>query len=426
MGEGEGGIFCFSSLPPRILKNMDYETITECRICQGNDLKEYLDLGWVPLSNGLLASENELCKSYPLKVLFCQTCFTSQLSITVDPEILYSDYPYRSSVSNTFREHCSEMAASIKPMLKDNYSPSMIDIGSNDGCLLEEFKKNGYSVWGVEPCTQLANLSKEKEITTTNKFWSYRAAQKIPVADVVTVTNCFAHIDDLYHFMIAVTSRLSKPNGILVIEVPYLYDLLSQNRFDTIYHEHLFYFLLKPLQTFLYGFEMTLFRVERHPIHGGSIRIYAAYYKNINTAEKSVTDMIEFEKTQGLYEFESYIKYAEKFEKMKHSFRELITGLKNEGFKIAGYGAAAKGINLLNYCGIDCRSISYIADDTKSKQGKTAPGCRISIVGPERFYTEKPDYILILPWNFENEMIGKVKHIEAKIILPSVAEMLSS
>src|SRR3990167_3094245 len=283
----------------------DFKIVTHCRICGSGNLRQYLDLGNSPLANALLSSSSASFKRYPLVVLFCEECSLSQLSIVINPNILYRDYPYHSSVSKTFQDHCLEMAKTLKKMtlIED---PHMVDIASNDGCLLEQFKKSGFSVIGVEPSKNLAREANQKGLFTINDFWSEESSNAVIDADVITALNVFAHVDDLKSFLKGVTKSLHK-SGVLVIEVPYLYNLLSKNQFDTIYHEHLSYFLLKPLVTLFNSSGLTLFRVEEYDIHGGSIRVYASKDRPV---EKSVDKMLAFEKKKNLQDFKTYIGYA--------------------------------------------------------------------------------------------------------------------
>src|SRR3989338_6027440 len=258
-----------------------YKKIKRCRVCGSKDLVKYLDLGKNPLANSVV-NPKDMGKSEPkflLGVLYCNNCSLSQLSVVVDPKILFSRYVYRSSISKTFQAHCAEMADNVISLLGSRKKELVVDIASNDGCLLEQFKKKGFMVIGVEPAENIAKIANSKGIETLCKFWDDGAAktilEKYGKAKVITATNVFAHVDDLNSFLRAVSILLDK-NGLFIIEVPYLYDLLAKNEFDTIYHEHLSFFLVKPLGILLDRNKLRIFKVEKHSIHGGSLRILAS------------------------------------------------------------------------------------------------------------------------------------------------------
>lgn len=391
---------------------MAFKQVTRCRICNSPHLHSYLNLGETPLANGLVSSTTDEVTKYPLKVLFCDFCSLSQLSIVVDPKIMYSEYHYRSSVSQTFKNHCRDMALHLKEMFKVDF-PKMVDIASNDGALMREFQKVGYAVMGVEPARNLnwpycgGEPPVERPLPVIDAFWSHDVTKLYTVGlgrDIITATNVFAHVDDLGDFLAGVREWLTD-KGVFVVEVPYLYDLLSKHQFDTIYHEHLSYFLLKPLQILFDYCQLPIFRVERHPIHGGSLRIFAS--KNAHPVEKSVDDLIEFEIANNLYDFFTYEHFSNEVTQVRDDLVILLENLKAQGKKVMGYGASAKGCNLLNFSRLDSSHIKMIVDDTPDKQGKFIPGCNIPIVDFSHFNKEQPDYILLLAWNFAAELIAK-------------------
>lgn len=434
----------------------DYKWITECRICGSARLKKYLDLGKQPLANQLLSSKHHLSKKYPLQVLFCQECSLSQLSVVVEPTILYTNYPYHSSVSETFRKHCREMAKTINE-INPFESKVIIDVASNDGCLLREFQEEGKFRWliGYEPSQNLSeesikNLSridfrKKTHIDIRNQFFNKETP--IPHADVITATNVFAHVDNIKEFASLMESSLQKYNkSFCVVEVPYLFELLSKNQFDTIYHEHLSYFIFKPIKTLFNRFGLRIFRVDRMPIHGGSLRIYACpdfykeehylddppppkdgkkHYRNdltikevdsndIYPTEESVKDIEFFERTSGLYTFKLYSNFGRKVEDIRHHLKNLLKDLRSQDKKVMGYCASAKGSTLLNYCNIDTTYISAIVDETPQKQWKYMAGTGIPIVPFSHFESTDPDYIALLSWNFSEELMSKTRAHKAK------------
>ena len=375
-------------------------------------MSPYLNLGNLPPPNVLKQSKSEISKTYPLVVLFCTKCSLSQLSVVVNPNVMYKDYVYNSSISKTFQEHCSTLAKSVIALgITDN----VLDIASNDGCLLEQFRLNGFkNLVGVEPAKNFTYTDKE----LINDFWSkelsYTINQKF---DVITATNVFAHVDDLNNF-VSGASNVINDTGVFIIEVPYLMDLIDNNQFDTIYHEHLSYFLIKPIKLILEKFGLGVFRVERTKIHGGSIRVYSS--KNRIT-ESSVSNLLNFEETHSFYNLHKYQYFSYAVNNLRKDIFDKIESLRSSGMKIMAYGASAKGSILLNYCGITNQHIISVVDDTPSKQGKFIPGCGIPIVPFDSFKSEQPDYILLTAWNFAKEMMDKTKfHQDAngKYIIP--------
>lgn len=401
-----------------------YRRVKECRVCFSTNIVKYLDLGETPLANSLvdIKHRHKQESKFPLEVLYCKNCSLSQLSIVVNPKILFSRYVYHSSVSKTFQEHCAKMANKVIAMLGTGKNKLVVDIASNDGCLLRQFKIRGFKTLGVEPAENIVKKANANGIGTICAFWGKDVAQKISEkngkAKVITATNILAHVDDLNEFLKAVNLLLDE-DGLFVIEVPYLGDLLTKNEFDTIYHEHLSYFLVKPLMRLYNGHGLKIFRIEKYPIHGGSIRILAS--KNAFEEDDSVQKFLESELNKKLYEMRTYQNFEIKVGEVKNKLQKLLTELRHKNKKIAAYGASAKGNTLLNYCGIDSRLVSFIIDDTPEKQNHLAPGSRISIVDASYLHKENPDYLLLLAWNFAKEIMQKTGLIykrDVKYIIP--------
>lgn len=403
-----------------------YQPIEECRICGSKKLTKYLHFGMMPLANAYVepnSKEKEF--GFPLEVLFCETCALSQLSIVVEPEIMFSNYSYHSSISKTFQKHCSDMADQLKGYLK---KPNLfvLDIASNDGCLLREFKKKGFRVLGVEPAKNLAALANAEDLETMPFFWSEPIAQKIlqknGSPDAIVATNVFAHVHDLKNFVQNV-KRILADEGVFIIEVPYALNLIKKNEFDTIYHEHLSYFLVKPLK-FLFEQEgMELRDVQEMPIHGGTIRVFVTKKENkVFLYQKNrVEEFLAHEKKEGLHDLKSYFDFVNKLLDIKIDLLELLSKLKKSGKTIAAYGASAKGNTMLNYCGVSSDFIDFIIDETPEKQNKLYAGNHIPIFGYEELEKRKPDYLMILAWNFAKEIMGKTKEHEkrgGKYIIP--------
>lgn len=391
----------------------------KCRVCKSTKLTRYLDLGEVPLANSLLDNPQDGERLYPLKVMRCEECSLSQLSHVVNPKLMYTSYFYHSSISNTFKKHCSDMA---KHLLEHFYPlqdqgdkrPEVLDIASNDSCLLNEFDRVGYFCTGVEPASNLTRCN--PDIHVVRDFWSEKLVKSYGwKKDFIIATNVLAHVDDLHDFLRGVRYALS-PMGMFVVEVPYAVNLLEKNQFDTIYHEHLSYFLLTPLMQAYRECGLHIFHIEQYPIHGGNIRIYASGYEYPRF--KTIKHVLTVEDQKGMLMHEAYDQLADRVYKIKEDLYILLRQLHEAGAKVMGYGASAKGISLLNYSSIKREWIHSIVDDTPDKQGKFTPGTRIPIVDFSHFNKEKPNYVLLLAWNFAPELIGYTKHLGAKYIIP--------
>ena len=386
----------------------------KCRVCSSERLQKYLSLGAMPLANNLVElNRQETDMFFPLEVQFCNNCKLSQLTIVVNPEIMFSEYSYRTSVSSTFRKHFEEMAREVKKLFSETEKPLALDIGSNDGCLLEGFEKQGFRVLGVEPAGNLAKIANGQGIETIPGFWNEQTSKKILKekgnVQIVTATNVFAHVDDVHAFIQNVESVLSK-GGIFIIEVPHALNLVTKNEFDTIYHEHLSYFLVKPLLFLFEKTGMEVFDVERVPTHGGSIRVFAKQKENkkIIVEKEKINAFILEEERNGLYEIAAYKKFAEKTMKAKKDFVQLLQELKKQNKKIAGYAASAKASTLLNYCGIGKETIGFIIDDAPEKQNRAFAGNRVPIVANSWLEKEKPDILVIFAWNIAKEIMQKI------------------
>ena len=404
----------------------DSKPLKSCRICNNTNLIKYLDLGSTPLANAIIKKEdlNKEEKSFPLEVMFCPECCLSQLSLVVNPKIMFSNYPYRSSISKTFIEHCKEIATICQHSYDVKDSDLIIDIASNDGCLLQQFKVMGSRVIGVDPATNLAEIANKNGIKTINAFWSRDIAERIAKehghAKVITAMNVFAHVNDLNEFVDGVKTLLDK-DGIFIIEAPHALHLIENTEFDTIYHEHLSYLLLKPLEKLFSKYNMNIFRVDETPIHGGSIRVYVGHNESRHTKDPSVGMVTEKERNGKLYRIEGYQSFSKRVEKIKQDLNEILHKIKNDDKVVAAYGASAKGNTLLNYCKIKSDLITFVADDTPEKQNHFTPGSRIPILKSEQITIQQPDYLILLAWNFAKELMKKTQDYEkngGKYIIP--------
>lgn len=403
--------------------------VDRCRICDSEKLYMYLDLGKLPLANRFVKSPHEDEPRFPLEVLYCEDCGLSQLSLAIDPEVLFSYYPYHSSVAEPFRKHCAAIAAEAQGYFPKGGSGALaVDIASNDGCLPGEFAKKGFDVLGVDPAKNLAEIANRKGIPTICAFWGKDAANEIISrggADVITATNVFAHVHDVNGFVEQV-QRALKDEGIVMFEFHYAWELIKNNAFDTIYHEHHSYFLLRPVKMLFEKHGLRIFDARIFRMHGGALRVYAVKSGNKAVETRlSVQEMLRFEEENGLYNKKTYREFAGKVEKIKKDLLVFLREQKKAGKLVAGFGAAAKGNTLLNYCGVNSSLVRFIVDETQDKQGLYYAGTGIPIVGIGEIAKRKPDFIIIFPWNFEKEIIrnkvGVIKEFKAnggKYVIP--------
>jgi len=399
---------------------------TRCRICKNEHFFNILDMNKMPLANAFLEKKelNDKENYYPLKLVRCESCGLVQIDEIIPPEILFKNYIYVSGTSQALSRHFRDLAAGVVRDFKLNTKSLIIDIGSNDGTLLKVFKKYGCQVIGVEPAENIAKIAKKNGITTVTNFFSGKVAKKIirehGNAKVITATNVFAHTHDL-ESMLEGISILLENEGVFIIEVPYLFDLLENLEFDTIYHEHLSYFAVKPLDLFFNKNGFKIINIERVKIHGGSIRIFVSKHSSGFSIDQSVVQLQLQEKSKGFNDNFIYKHFSEKVKSLKINLVKLLASLKKENKKVIGYGAAAKGNTLLNYYQIGPDLIEFIADLNPMKQNKFTPGTHIPVYNTQKIYQEKYDYMLILAWNFTNEIINqqkKFKELGGKFIVP--------
>lgn len=397
---------------------------TECRICGNKNLYKFLSLGHTPLVNSFLRKDqlDKIEPYYPLDVYICNNCYLVQLLDVVFPDVIFKDYVYVTGTSKPMKIHFEGLAKDIFQNFKINKNSLVVDIGSNDGTLLQSFLEYDYQVLGVEPASNISKLAKDRGIRTINDFFSEKCATKIyeeyGKADIITATNVFAHIDNLQDILQGINCLLTD-DGIFIIEVPYLLNLLNNSEFDTIYHEHLSYFSIYPLIYLVKKFGLEIVNIEQLSIHGGTIRVFIQ--KLSGKQSQNVIDMLATERNSGLYSLDIYNKFSRHTISIKERLVKLLDTLKNDGARITGYGAAAKGNILLNYCKIGTNILDYISDTTPFKQGLYTPGMHIPVVSEEIFHKDFPDYVLLLAWNYTNDILKKeTKYIQngGKFIIP--------
>jgi SAM-dependent methyltransferase len=390
-----------------------------CRTCGGSELEQFLDLGFTPPADRFLRAEQllEAEVHYPLGVLMCAQCGLAQLNYVVPPELLYQqDYPYEASITRTGRIHWGEFAKTTRERFDLGSADLVIDIGSNVGVLLDAFKNEGVRTLGIEPAGNIAAIARNNGIETLNDFFGIDVARNVvndkgPAA-VITATNVFAHVDDLTSFIKAVDILLA-PNGVLIIEAPYFTNLLEQLEYDTIYHEHLSYLSVKPLLAFFGRVGMEVFRIEQRDIHGGSFRIHVARAGRMPVSAE-VGELLRLEETKGVHSRETLDQFARKVEKNRDDLNWLLYSLKRQGKRIAAASAPAKGMTLLNYCRLGTETLDFVTEKSTLKIGKYTPGTHIPVVSDDELIERRPDYALLLAWNFADEIINNLAAYRAK------------
>ena len=401
-----------------------YSHNTACRVCGNQHLYKFLELGPQPPANAFLTEKQFSDEQYyPLDVYFCPRCGLVQLTDVVDPKVLFKDYAYFTGKSSkTMQLHFKKLATKLTKRYRLKPRDLVVDIGGNDGTFLKNFKCRTLN---IDPATNVVEEAVKNGVDSICAFWdaklALRVLNKYGKAKIITATNVFAHVNNLYDFMAGI-SLLLADDGTFVVEVPHFLNLYKNNEWDTIYHEHLSYFLLEPLLTISERFRLGLFKVEQLPVHGGSIRCYIGQiWSSLGWLPPSVAKLYDKEWKLKLYEPETYKTFANKVKKTKNELVTLLTKLKKSGKRIVGYGAPAKGNTLLNYCGIGNDILDYLTDTTPYKQGRYSPGTHIPVVSPEFFHEDSPDYALMLPWNYKKEILEKEKEFiknGGKFIVP--------
>jgi SAM-dependent methyltransferase len=381
--------------------------ISVCRGCDSQRLVEVLNLGDQPLANRLLKSPQEFDQEecYPLKLMVCDQCKLMQLAHTVKPELLFFDYPYFTSMSRTYRTHLETSAGRYIREFRLTKESRVLEVASNDGSFLKHFVEAGIPCLGVEPAETVAVAAEASGVTTLVKFFGAELAEDLVAdgwqSDLVLANNILAHVPDLRGFVHGL-AKVLKPNGRIIAEFPYGVDFIRNCEFDTIYHEHVFYFTLLPLLKIFSEFGLRVQKVERLPLHGGSIRLFAGH--------KRCCDIQVSEMSQMLVDEFNGLDYRRFNAMAMDSIRQVSSRVKrwrHEGRTIACYGAAAKGHSLLNAAGLDDADIDFIADVTPSKWGKYSPGGHIPIVPTDELAKRQPDYVLLLAWNWRREVLER-------------------
>lgn len=379
-----------------------------CRAC-GHTIDDFLAFGDMPLANDLVAGPAEARGQdrFPLTLAFCPNCSLVQLRETVDPERLFRDYVYMSSNSTSFVAHAGRIVQRLVAQRRLGPSSRVVEIASNDGYLLEHYVRADIPVLGVEPARNIAAIARKRGVETLEDFFSADVGRRLAAsgkaADVIHANNVLAHVAALKDVVTGVAALL-KADGIAVFEVPYLFDLLRRLEFDTVYHEHLCYFSLTSLTRLFAAASLEVCDVERIPVHGGSLRIFVRHTTGA-PASAAVDNLLTEERDNGVFDAAIYRGFAIRVQAFRSRFRDYLADLRAKGHSVAAYGASAKGATLLNYCDVGADLVDFVADVSPLKQGRAMPGSGIPIVSPAELQTRRPDYVVLLAWNFAEEIV---------------------
>jgi SAM-dependent methyltransferase len=389
-----------------------------CRLCGGRLGETFVDLGLSPLCESFVAPEqlDQMEPYFPLHVLVCGCCFLVQLREYVSPESIFREYAYFSSYSTSWVAHARAYCEMIQARLGLGRDSLVVELASNDGYLLQHFLPLDVPVLGIEPAANVAEVAIDKGIPTCVDFFGRALADVLVAegkrADLIIGNNVLAQVPDLHDFVAGV-ARLLKPDGVITLEFPHLERLMSENQFDTIYHEHFSYFSLTTIERLAAWHGLRLIDVDELATHGGSLRVYLAHASGAHPTLDSVADLLAREQRRGLRDLRTYAAFADQVKRTKRRLLAFLIAAKDQGKVICGYGAPGKGNTLLNYCGIGPDFLDFTVDRNPYKHGRFTPGMHIPIHPVEALDARRPDYVLILPWNLKDEIVQQMRHIAA-------------
>ena len=392
--------------------NNDYRKIYNCRVCDGTNLTDILDLGMQPWGNDFRDNPGE-AKKYPLQTLFCNDCSTFQVKHNVPKEIMYDDHTYLSGANQSMYEHFQSVSLSAYQK-SNNSAKFVVDIGSNDGTLLKTYKEIGLNVLGVEPCKNISEEAIASGIPTVIDFFDNDIANQIIKnhghADIISAANVFYHVEELHDIVKGIKNLLSS-DGIFIVQGTYLPNLIEKNEFDIIYHEHLLYYRIENLNFLLKRYDLEVFDVDFAEVHGGSFIAYICH-KGAKVISNEVNEVISQEISKGYHTIEPYMNFATRVEELKTSIQKTIRSILDNGKSIYAYGAPVKGTVMMNYCELDSSMIPIAAEVNKAKINKYIPGVDIKVL--DEASLDEPDYYFLLSWNFLDHFMKSKEYLSGK------------
>ncbi|MCE7000421.1 class I SAM-dependent methyltransferase [Saccharothrix sp. S26] len=385
--------------------------VRSCRVCGAEDWHTFLELGRVPLANSFVTDESVPEQIFPLALMSCRSCRLMSLTHVVDEHDLYEHYFYVSSPSRLIHWHMEGLAAHYRSRLDLGPDSLVVEIGSNNGDQLSKFREFGCAVLGIDPARNITAQARARGIDTVTDFFTAEVAKRVRAghgrADLMMARHVIAHIDDL-HDVVAGVRELLAPDGLFVLEVPYLVELINRRAFDTVYHEHLSYFLVSTLQRLFERFGMRVVDVAEFDVHGGSIVVTIAHADSRHRVNPETVDArVRAEEEAGLFRDEAYDGFADIVDRLRASLRSSLLDLREEGLRLAGYGASAKGVTLLTTSQVPPGSLEFCSDTTPEKQGTLVPGLGIPVISPEEAREREPDVYVLLAWNYRDEILAK-------------------
>ncbi len=397
-----------------------------CRGCGNDQLKMFLPLGPTPLANSFLKSDSEFAseQSFPLDVYFCESCFLVQLLDVIDPELLFRDYIYVTGTSDTIAIHNKAYAETVVDFLSLRSSDLVIEIASNDGSLLSCFQNHQVKTLGIDPAVNIVKKARARGVESIAEFFNLNLAMNVRrshgPAKAIIGNNVLAHVDETQDFLSGAEFLLTD-DGMLIVEVPYLGELLDHLEYDTVYHEHLCYFSISALMRLFEIAKLRIVRVDHVSVHGGSIRVYGGKQTTYADHAAEITALAKKEKDAGMVDLPSYIEFNEKVKANGEAIISMLKELHRDGKTVVGYGAPAKGNTLLNYCGIGTDLLDYTVDKNPMKVGLYTPGMHIPVLPASKLLEDQPDYVMILAWNFADEIMQQQQEYQrrgGKFIIP--------
>jgi SAM-dependent methyltransferase len=394
-----------------------------CRFCGAPLTERLADLGASPLSNEYVKA-GECEALFPLVAFVCERCFLVQVPAVVPAERIFGEYAYLSSYSDSWLEHVRAYCAAMNQRLDLGPGSRVVEVGSNDGHLLACFMERGVPVLGIDPAANVTRVARDAGVDTVTDFFGLAVAERLGAegvrADLLIGNNVLPHVPDLNDFVAGLRSMLA-PGGLLTLEFPHLLRLLRGGQFDTIYHEHFSYFSVTTARKVLAAHDLRLVDVEELSTHGGSLRVHVRHESEEAAVSGAVERLLAEEQSAGLTTLGVYRRFAEGVRETRRSLVEFLAGAREDGIRVAGYGAPAKATTLLNYCGIGPEHIEYTVDRNPHKQGRVVPGTRIPIHAPEWLERTRPEYVVILPWNLRDEIAGQLDHVRewgGRLVVP--------